>query len=156
MSLSISPSSLTDIADELLRAGEAMKVAAQDAMAVRLKNIVLNNFGPGLGEDRPEEWPLLGTGYANEFHDGDRTPTEILNGDMRASIQVELGNPEFSRVYTDCPYAGIQQWGGGEWATPPRPFFPITGTPDNFELTPYAKNELLESARNAIEAMSSP
>jgi hypothetical protein len=96
--------------DSLLAWAEGLRVPLQDAMAIRLSDIVLQNFGDD-GIDRPIQWKPLRAGYAAEFHDGDQTPREILTGALMASIDVELGNPEHSRVFTDCDYAAEQQWG---------------------------------------------
>lgn len=135
---------------DLLRWAESLRVPVQDAMAETLQSIVQSNFGVGEGEDRPEPWQPLSQGYAKAAHGGDTTPTEILSGDMKDSIQVETGNPEYARVFTNCEYAAIQQWGGGEWNTPARPFFPIVGDQNTGTLTQHTQDELRQSAEEAI------
>lgn len=130
---------------------ESLRIPAQDAMAIRLTDIVLQNFGD-TGIDRPTPWPRLGASYALQAHDGDRTPREILTGDLLASINVELGNPEYARAFTDCEYSGDQQW-GSVWhgaAIPARPFFPLVGDENTAQLTPYAESEVRDAALQAI------
>jgi len=82
-------------------------------MAHRFASIVHNNFGFG-GEDRPEAWPELGRGYADEFHGGQRVPTLILSGELQGSIQIEEGNPDHSSVFTNNEYAAAHQYGDPE------------------------------------------
>ena len=126
-----------------------IKVVAQDAMAIRLSDIVLQNFGTE-GIDRPTEWPQLHPVYAATHHDGDRTPTLVLSGELRSSIDVELGKPEYASVFTNCPYAAAHQYGESEnpdQNLPARPFFPIT---EDGELTEYAQAQLVEAAEQAL------
>lgn len=134
------------ISDELL--GE-LKIAAQDAMAIAFSDIVLKNFGEE-GINRPTDWAYLTPNYAEEFHEGDRTPTLVLSGDLRAATNVELGNQDHASCYNDSDYAAEQQFGNPSKNLPARPFFPIVGTIDDFELTDYAADKCFESAQSAI------
>jgi hypothetical protein len=130
---------------------ESLRVPVQDEMAVRLSDIVLQNFGDD-GIDRPVPWTPLGPGYALRKHGGDRTPREVLSGELRSSIDVELGNPEQSRVFTENEYASEQQWGHvwGDYAVPPRPFFPLIGDETDAVLTPYSESEVYLAAELAV------
>lgn len=150
MTLTLQVESLDGLGEALTAWAEGLRVPVQDAMATRLQDIVQSNFGPGEGEDRPTPWQKLSQGYAKAAHGGDTTPTEILTGDMRDSIQVESGNPEFSRVFTNIDYASIQQWGGGDWDTPARPFFPLVGDENSAQLTEYSQAEIRAAAEEAV------
>jgi phage gpG-like protein len=150
MTVTIQVGSLDALGSALMELANGLRVPVQDAMAETLQSIVQSNFGVGEGEDRPEPWQPLSQGYAKAAHGGDTTPTEILSGDMKDSIQVETGNPEYARVFTNCEYAAIQQWGGGEWNTPARPFFPIIGDRNTGTLTQHTQDELRQSAEEAI------
>ena len=133
-----------------------VKIHTQDAMANEFYEITMANFGPGEGENRPEEWPDLKQGYANEAHDGDVTPTLILSGDLQESITPLLGELESASVYTDSPYAN-HQWGfqtefhGKVIDIPARPYFPIVGDENESVLTDYAAQKCLEAAQRAVD-----
>jgi phage gpG-like protein len=143
--------SLDRLEEQLAEFVESLRVPVQDAMARTLQDITQANFGPGEGEDRPERWQPLSQGYAKAAHGGDTTPTEILTQDLKDSIQVESDDPDHARVFSDIDYAPIQQWGGGEWNTPARPFFPIIGDQDTGVLTPYTEEQIRLAAEQAIE-----
>jgi len=137
---------------ELDKLFEDLRVPVQDQAAITLSDIVLQNFGDE-GVDRPEPWPMLSPLYAVRAHGGDRTPREILSGDFRSSIDVELGNPEHSRVFAHVDYSGDQQWGSmwGNHVVPPRPVFPIRGNEDHAELTEYSEGEIRNAVVRVIE-----
>jgi phage gpG-like protein len=137
--------------DDLEQWAEKLRGPVQNAMAIRLSDIVLLNFGDD-GVDRPIPWEPLGPLYAVKYHDGDRTPREVLTGDLQASIDVELGNPEYSRVFSSVEYAAAQQWGStwGNTVIPPRPFFPLVGDENHADLTPYSESEVRAAAEQAI------
>lgn len=153
MNLTLELQSL-DALNNLMEAAEALRIPAQDRMAERLSDIVVANFGDD-GVDRPILWAQLRKRYADVFHHGDQTPREILTGALRASINVEVGNPDHSRVFTECAYAAEQQWGTDangpfEVSIPPRPFFPLIGDQNNAVLTPYAEEQVRAAAEQAI------
>jgi len=150
MTFTLQADSLGTSGESLLRWAESLRVPVQQEMAARLQDITQNNFGLD-GEDRPSEWQPLSIGYARTAHGGDTTPKEILSGDMLDSIRVEDTSPEFARVFTDMDYAATQQWGGGEWNTPARPFFPLFGSEDSPELTPYSEAEVWTAAREEVD-----
>lgn len=150
MTFELEVESLEDLERQVQQLFDDLRVPVQRSMAYRLQDITQSNFGAGEGEDRPEPWQQLSWNYAQRFHGGILTPTETLTGDMRDSIQVEDTNPEFSRVFSDLDYAPIQQWGGGEWNTPARPFFPIVGDQTTGVLTQYTETELHLAAEEAI------
>ncbi len=127
--------------------GDSNMIAIQDAMAIRCSDIVLNNFGFD-GEDRPEPWPALSEKYAREFHDGNRIPKLILTGDLRSSIDVQLGSRESASCFTNNEYATEHQ--EGTEFVPARPFFPITA---DGELTEYTKGEVIAAAMREIDYM---
>lgn len=145
MNFEVTVESNETISDELL---SSLKIAGQDAMAIAFSDITLQNFGDD-GLARPTEWADLTEGYAEEYHEGDRTPTLVLTGDLRSSIDVELGNPEYSACYTDNEYAVAQQFGIPGTLTA-RPFMPVVGTEEDFELTDFAKDACIEAAEKAI------
>lgn len=149
MDFEVTVTSNETISDELLN---ELKIAGQDAMAIAFSDITLQNFGD-TGIARPTDWKALSEEYALEYHEGDQTPRLILNGDLRASIDVELGNPEYAACYTGNPYAVAQQFGDPEKHLPARPFMPIIGSEDNFELTDFAKDACIEAAERAMLEM---
>jgi phage gpG-like protein len=152
MTLTLQVDSLEGFGESLRAWAEGLRIPVQEAMANRLQDITQGNFGDGDGIDRPFPWQKLSRGYADKAHGGDTTPTEVLLGDLHDSIQVDASNPEFSRVFSDLDYAPIQQWGGGDWNIPARPFFPLIGDETSAVLTPYAEAEVRQAAMEAIEA----
>lgn len=123
----------------------------QNSMAIPLADICVNNLGYE-GQDRPSEWPILSKGYANAYHDGDRTPTLELYGNLREAIQIDPSNGEYSRVFCDsgmAPYAADHQWGlNGQKK---RPFFPLIGDESSSVLTPFAESEVTNAAAMEVE-----
>lgn len=150
MNLTLEIGSLEGFSQSLLQWAESLRQPVQSAMAARLQDITQSNFGAGDGEDRPAPWQPLSQGYAKAAHAGDTTPTEILSGDMRDSIHVDDDSAEFARVFTDLEYAPEQQWGGGEWNTPARPFFPLIGDESSAVLTEHSASEIRLAAEQAI------
>jgi phage gpG-like protein len=130
---------------------DAMKQAVQADMANAFATTVNHNFGDS-GEDRPTDWPLLRTWYALEAHGGDRTPKLQLSGVLQASIQIDDMAKE-ARVYTDCDYADKHQYGYPENHVPPRPFFPMYGTPGNEQITEKTEAKCLEYAEKRVLQM---
>lgn len=126
--------------------GAEMKVRVQDSMAHRFAGIIHQNFGSS-GEDRPHEWQTLSENYALDYHDGDRTPTLQLTGELQSSIEIEEGNPEGSSVFTNNEYAAAHQW-GIKGKLHARPFFPMN---EDGELTEYAKSEVVQAALGEYE-----
>lgn len=131
---------------------EGLKIAAQDAMAVEFYGIVVNNFGEGGGENRPEEWPDLNPLYATLKHGGDRTPTLVLTEDLISSIDQNLGQAEGASVFTDNHYALDHQFGNPETNLPARPFFPVVGNENEAQLTEYAEQKCIAAAQKAIDS----
>lgn len=134
---------------------DSIKIAGQDAMAIEFYGVVINNFGHGDGEDRPEPWPVLSPIYAVRAHGGDTSPTLILSETLIASIDQRLGNKDSASVFTECEYAETHQFGAythfgdGIAYVPPRPFFPIVGD----EVTPYTEQKCIAAARKAIDSL---
>lgn len=125
----------------------------QNAMAIPIADICYNNFGYS-GQDRPVEWPALSRGYAEEYHEGDQTPTLELSGDLKSSISITPSNGEYAAVFTNNEYAAAQQWGiPGKLHA--RPFFPLYGDADNCELTPFAVAEATSAAIAELERILS-
>ncbi len=121
----------------------------QNAMAIPLADIVWNNFGYA-GQDRPVEWPALSKGYAEDYHDGDQTPTLVLSGALQAATKIDASNGEYARVYNDNEYAALHQWGvPGKLHA--RPFFPLYGDETNATLTPFAEAEVTNAAAMEVE-----
>ena len=87
--------------------------------------------------------------------DPDTTPTEILSTDLMMSISVESLNLDAAECFTEVEYANLQQWGGweGNRKIPPRPFMPLIGDENQSVLTPYAEQQCLAKAENAIESV---
>ncbi len=125
---------------------DAMHVRVQDAMANRFATLVHENFGAG-GTSRPTEWMPLTSRYALSHHDGDRTPTLQLSGDLQNSIQIFEGSPDHSAVFTDNEYAALHQWGDASTNLPARPFFPMTRE----GLSEYAVEQVTEAAITEFE-----
>ena len=138
--------------DELLN---NLKLSAQSAMANQFALITIGNFGPGDGSHRPIPWKSLNYLYAIRNHGGDTTPTEILSTDLMMSISVESLNLDAAECFTEVEYANLQQWGGweGNRKIPPRPFMPLIGDENQSVLTPYAEQQCLAKAENAIESV---
>jgi phage gpG-like protein len=145
LEISLQFDSLSELENAVMAAFEKAKVPCQAAMANRFASIVHHNFGFG-GEDRPFPWPALNAHYADVFHGGQRIPTEILSGDMQASVQIDETNADAAKVWTDCEYAGEQQW--GTQSVRARPFFPMY---KDGSVTPYALDEVIRAAQNEAE-----
>jgi phage gpG-like protein len=132
----------------------AAKVHAQSAMAQVFYETVLENFGPGPGEDRPIVWRDLTEKYAEAKHQGDTTPTLILKGGLLDSVSMgdvfTEDHEAEARVYTDCPIASYHQYGVPANNLPPRPFFPMEGEEGNETITPQTEQKCLEAAAKAI------
>lgn len=122
-------------------------------MAIPIADICHNNFGFD-GQDRPQPWPQLGESYAEEFHDGERTPTLQLSGELQQSIKIEASNGDHASVFTDNDYASAHQWGipGRLHA---RPFFPLIGDENMSVLTPFAESEAINAATSEVERIIS-
>jgi phage gpG-like protein len=136
MNLVIQLDSLEGFGESLMAWAEKIKSPVQVAMAAALLDITLGNFGES-SPHRTVEWLPLRQKYANKFHDGDTTPTEILSGELMASYKVDIGDADAARVYSDCPYAADQHNGVDETSPykvsiPPRPVLPVdeSGEPD--------------------------
>lgn len=152
MRLVLEVESLDGLEEKLLAWAESIKIPVQEAMATTLRAITIYNFGSG-GVARTTEWSPLSFGYAESFHEGDRTPTLVLHGELQNSIDMDASDPDHSRVFTDNPYAAIHQFGlvnedGVQMS--PRPFFPIDGTQEGFVLNEYAEHEVRLAAEVAI------
>ena len=120
-------------------------------MAAALLDITLENFGE-YSIHRTSEWPELRKPYADKFHGGNTTPTEILTGALKESYHVDIGDPEAARVFSDCPYAadqhnGVPADGPFQVPIPPRPVFPIN---ESEELDVYAEALIRGAAELAI------
>lgn len=152
MRLVLEVESLDGLEAKLLAWAESVKIPVQEAMATTLRAITIYNFGAE-GVARTDEWSPLSFGYAQVFHEGDRTPTLVLKGELRNSIEIDASDPDHSRVFTNNPYAAIHQFGlvnedGIEMAA--RPFFPIEGNQESFTLNEYAEHEVRMAAVEAI------
>jgi len=102
-------------------------------------------------EGRPA-WPeLLATTKKARERQG-HWPGKMLqvSGALARSAHTDHGH-DYALIATgaDIPYAALQQWGGlgGNGATlPPRPYFPVTGTPDDAQLGPEVQESILDLA----------
>lgn len=121
-----------------------VRMYVQEAMALRLKQLVQDNLGI-VGRDRPKEWAPLNKRYAKRV----MRPyaTLYVSGQLSRSIK-HASYPDYAIVYqdyADCPYGEVHQ--DGEGKMPERPFFPIV----NGELTPMAQYELFDAAIKALD-----
>ena len=98
---------------------------------------VLNLGDTGIA--RPEEWAPLTTNYAAEYHDGNRTPTLILSGELRNGFVVDFDESSATLTNT-VPYADKHQFGDPIKGLPSRPFYPVDESGMNF--TPFMENRL--------------
>jgi hypothetical protein len=151
VNLTITIDSLEGFGESLLTWAESIRHPVQSAMAIALLDVTLENFGD-YSIHRTTEWQPLRRGYADKFHDGDTTPTEILTGALKESYQVDLFNPDASRVFSDCPYAadqhnGVPASGPFSVSIPPRPVLPIS---EGDELDVYAEALIRGAAEAAI------
>lgn len=151
MNITLQLDSLDGFGESLMEWAEGIKSPVQSAMAAALLDITLENFGE-YSLHRTTEWPALRKAYADRFHGGDTTPTEILTGALKESYQADLGDPEAARVFSDCPYAadqhnGVSGDGPFQVGVPPRPVLPIN---ESEELDPYAEALIRVAAEQAI------
>jgi phage gpG-like protein len=111
----------------------------------RIQDITQQNFGT-TGIDRPQEWPQLKKRYAAEFHDGDTTPTLMLDEEKHTLVNGAVphlvdsfraeATENSASLTNESPYADVHQLGLG--AVPARPFYPVQGS----ELTPKTEKEV--------------
>ena len=123
-----------------------LRVRIQAAMAHTFATVVNHNFG-GEGEDRPHDWRILSERYALAYKDGDRTPTLILDGNLKASIEIDDQSIDAASVYTNNPYAVAQQFGDATTNLPARPFFPMT---EDGQVTEYTAEKCVQAARSEL------
>jgi len=101
-------------------------------------DVTVLNLGPD-GKARPKEWRELNARYAEKYHDGNRTPTLVLSGDLKAGFDVDF-NSEFATLTNTVEYAYEHQFGSVWRRLPARPFYPVDETGINF--TDYMVNRL--------------
>lgn len=112
-----------------------------------VKTVTIANFGDS-GIARPHEWQILNERYAKKYHDGDRTPTLVLSGELVGSFQTEV-TPTFATLTNPTEYADEHL---GSWAPnktkklPDRTYYPVTD--DGSTLTP-SMEERVEGLLNA-------
>jgi phage gpG-like protein len=93
------------------------------------------NFGTS-GQARPAEWSDLKMQYAADYHDGDTTPTLILNGALRDGFVHEV-TEAYATLTNIVDYADKHQFGEGRMY---RPYYPVTKDGESF--TPYMEQRL--------------
>ena len=71
------------------------------------------------------------------------------------SIRVVESTNDAVTVGSDRPYAAIHQLGGLKKPIPPRPFFPILGTPSSPELTERAREAVERAATRKLDGKKS-
>lgn len=133
----------------------SVKVPCQKAMAYVFAEMAFNNLGED-GNNRPVSWKALKKNYANKYHDGDRTPTLILHGDLADSIRegIDYSNEDAATVSCNVPYASMHQWGltnEDGYKLPPRPFFPLVGNENYSEPTADAAANCLDACEQELE-----
>jgi phage gpG-like protein len=113
------------------------------AMIGEIEAITTHNFGAS-GINRPQEWPILSARYAKQYHDGDRTPTLMLSGEMLESFSATVDENSASLTNL-APYADehlpATYAKNKSTIIPPRPYYPID---DSEELTPFAQFRMAE------------
>lgn len=124
---------------------QALRGAAHQAMAERFYEIVANNFGES-GEDRPSAWAPLTPRYAKRV--GREYATLAVTGRLFDAVKVEsdMNSGRVSVSNSDCPYALVHQYGGGN-NIPARPYFPIEA---DGEPTSYAQSVCWEAGAEVI------
>ena len=121
--------------------------AAMDAMAAKFMEIAVGNFGL-TGAHRPSDWPPLSPNYQRRIkYFG--PPLLILSGDLLANIKLLEKTKNSFTVGNLVHYASTQQRGGGP--VPARPFFPVIESGEQFQLTPYAQQEMEGAALAAMQ-----
>lgn len=121
-----------------------VKIPVQAAMAGEFREITLANFGAS-GVARPRDWAELSKRYSKRVHRD--YATLHLNGDLFDSIEIDPFSEDGAAVFTNNPYASTHQFGDASRNIPARPFMPIQL---DRELTPYARNRVLEAAGDAL------
>lgn len=112
-------------------------------MVDKFLRITWENFGVN-GANRPKEWSPLSPNYQRAIkYFG--PPKLILTGDLITSIRKTGEGQGWIEAGTDVDYASDHQY-GTKWV-PARPFFPITGPPDNPKLTPYAESQMIQAGQ---------
>lgn len=134
----------SQVAESLNAKFAEVKIAAQDAMADRMYEIVDGNLGDS-GNFRPKEWSqLINKRYAKKV--GREHATLRETGRMGATVDMVRGNSEFASVFTNDEVAAAHQYGLGKLKDVPRPFFPIR----DGNVTPEATAECVEACKAAI------
>lgn len=164
MNLVLEVDSLEGLEDRIQAWAESIKIPVQRAMAVKLAEIVDQNFQ---GQFDREDWPDLSDEYADVV--GRPEATLILTsgeasrvnkyygksavpGLLRASTAIETDDPDHARVFNDCEYAAVHQFGGTSAEgrpIPARPFFPV----DDGKLRGLSQELVREAAIEAIREL---
>ena len=118
-------------------------------MIGEIQDVTVLNFGE-TGAGRPEEWPTLSPRYAEEYHEGDTTPTLILSGALRGGFVHEVTS-ESATLTNTVEYADSQQFGESYLKLPARPFYPID---EDGELTPYMQERLAGVVESYFQSQS--
>ena len=151
LTITIPQATVDNFTRELQNQFFIMKSNVQLAMAVEFERIVRNNFG-FMGEDRPDEWVPLSEDYAKRMKRAHATLE--VTGALKAAINVNNGNPDYSEVYVSdgtIPYATVHQYGGGN-NIPARPYFPMDWEGN---VTEYTTERVRQAAVAALkEALS--
>ena len=101
-------------------------------------DVTVLNFGE-TGLARPEAWAQLNEKYAEAKHDGNRTPTLILTGELKKGFVVEFDS-ESATLSNSVPYATEHQFGESYQNLPARPFYPVDE--NGLTFTPFMVNRL--------------
>lgn len=146
--MKISISVRDGISADLAKKIGAMKNARPvlQAMGQSLVNIAKGSFDqPGL---RAAVWPQRRRDTGK--------PLLIRTTSLRRSLRIVSVSNESATVGTDRPYAAVHQFGsskkkGRGSGIPPRPFWPLTGSPESPQLTPKAAEAVEAAARRALD-----
>ena len=148
--MNISISVRDDISPDLAKKISALKNARPvlAAMGQTLVNLAKSAFDqPQL---RPSAWP------ARKKDTG--KPLLIRTTTLRRSLRTILVTNDSATVGTDRTYAAVHQFGsrknkGRGSGIPPRPYWPLTGSPQAPRLTPKAMEAIDAAARRQIEML---
>ena len=132
----------------------SVRTRIQDAMAEQFRDIVMANFGPPPGLDRPEPWADLSDrsaiGRAYILKVNRRFATLYETGAMAGAVRTSSfdDHARVSLSDADCAYATRHHWGDPARNLPVRRVFPINL---DGSVTDYTMNAVIEAAVHELQ-----
>lgn len=148
ITLQITQQQIDALGDHLEKRIEEARLAAQEAGANAIYDMIQSNIGGEHGEHRPAPWPPLSPAYAKKV--GRTYATLRVSGLLQSMIKVtHLHDASVVSIdNADVPYALAHQFGAGN--LPARPYFPLMAGGDLEAHSDY-ENSAYWAARNAFQ-----